>query len=115
DKRQRNQDLKNALRLHGSNSWKHIREGAETASTRRVVQIRNAELSEGASGRASRETRKQREVRRNAQMFCAPAAHLFHQRNQVAAGFREGIGDLWRDVACRFSDNDTVFCEFAEL
>ena len=48
-------------------------------------------------------------------MLCAPAAHLFHEGNQVAACFCEGIGDLWRDVASRFSDNDAVFCEFAEL
>lgn len=48
-------------------------------------------------------------------MFCAPATHFFHKRNEVAAGFGEGIGDFGRDVGGGFPRDNAVFFEFAKL
>jgi len=48
-------------------------------------------------------------------MFCAPATHFFHKRNEVAASFGEGIGDLGRDVDGGFSCDNAVFFQLAKL
>jgi len=48
-------------------------------------------------------------------MFGAPAAHFFHEGNQVAAGFCEGVGNFGRGIAGGFARNNAILFEFAKL
>src|SRR2546430_963087 len=66
-------------------------------------------------GGAAGETRGGRGVGGGAEMFGAPAAHFFHEGNEVAAGFSEGVGDFRRRIAGGFARNNAVLFEFAKL
>ena len=66
-------------------------------------------------GGAAGEAREEREVGRDAEMFGAPTAHFFHEGNEVAAGFSEGVGDSRRGIVGGFARNDSVLFEFAKL
>src|SRR5882757_1445537 len=74
-----------------------------------------AEQEGGSSGGAAREAREEREVGRDAEMFGAPAAHFFHEGNEVAAGFSEGVGDFRRRIVGGFAANNAVLFELAKL
>ena len=48
-------------------------------------------------------------------MLGAPAAHFFHEGDEIATGFGERVGDLGRRIESGFASTDTVSLEFAEL
>jgi len=48
-------------------------------------------------------------------MFGAPAAHFFHDGNEVTAGFGEGVGDFGRGIVRGFARNNAVLFELAQL
>ena len=82
--------------------WKEVRE-------------RQVGMTIDRLGGAAGETREEREIGRDAEMFGAPAAHFFHEGNEVAAGFSEGVGDFRRRIAGGFARNNAVLFEFAKL
>jgi len=45
----------------------------------------------------------------------APAAHFFHERNEVAAGSGERVGNFGRRIVSGFARNNAVLFEFAKL
>ena len=63
--------------------------------SQRQLGPRRSKKSE-SSGGAAGEAREEREIGRDAEVFGAPAAHFFHERNEVATGFSEGVGDSRR-------------------
>ena len=69
---------------------------------------------EPLSGAAS-ETRQKGKIRRDAEVFGAPTAHFFHERNEITPGFGERIGDFGRRIVRGFASDNAIFFEFAEL
>ena len=71
--------------------------------------------SSGGAFRYARMAGKSWKVWRDAKKLGAPAAHFFHEGNELAAGFGERVGDFWRRVECGFAGDGAVFFEFTEL